>query len=241
MHFTIDFWQTLYDSSNGEARNRERREVLWEAIEVENGATADRKAFEEAYTGLWGFFDKHWLGRQRTPTSDEMVGEILRRTDAHLSLKRRKRVVEIFEQGILHHPPALLPGAREGVEFLASKGPLALISDTAFSPGAVLRELMERDGVADYFRTFIFSDETGVAKPHPEAFLKALQGLGARPDMATHIGDIERTDIVGARGVGMQAILYRTPDRQHKYAEEETVADRVMESWWEVEGVVRRS
>ncbi len=237
MHITIDFWQTLYDSSNGEARNAERREALWGAIVEENSGT-DRERFEEAYRGLWGFFDHHWLGKQRTPTSDEMVGEILRRTETHLSLKRRVEVVEVFEQGILHHPPALLPGVREGLDYLSSIAGLALISDTAFSPGSVLRQLMERDDIARYFDAFVFSDETGVAKPHPEAFLTALRRIGGRTDDGIHIGDIERTDIVGAKAVGMKAILYRSPDHQHKYAEDETIADGVMERWEEVEEVV---
>ena len=118
------------------------------------------------------------------------------------------------------------------------RGPLAIISDTAFSPGSVLKQLMERDGIARYFDHYIFSDETGVAKPHPDAFHKALDGLGGTPEKGVHIGDIERTDILGAKGVGMEAILYRTPDRQHKYAEETTVADYILEEWGEIEGVI---
>lgn len=235
--FTIDFWQTLYDSSNGEERNRERKDFLYDAIIRENAPPA-RDLFEETYGGLWGFFDEEWLGKQRTPTSEEMVGEIVRRLDITLSHDAVSEVVRVFEEGILRHPPALLPGVEAALAYLRERGPLAIISDTAFSPGSILKQLMERDGIARYFDHFIFSDETGVAKPHPDAFLKALEGLDGTPERGVHIGDIERTDVVGAKGVGMTAVLYRTPDRQHKYAEEKTVADYILEEWGEIGGLI---
>lgn len=234
---TIDFWQTLYDSSNGTGRNDARRKALLHVITEEQGPQ-DRAAFDAAYDGLWEYFDHHWLGAQRTPTSEEMVGEVLRRLNISLSHAAVREVVEEFEEGILRHPPSLLPNVREGLEFLATGRKLALISDTAFSPGSVLRKLMERDGIAEYFEAFIFSNETGFSKPHPEAFLRALAGIGGRPDHALHIGDIERTDIRGARGAGMRAVLYRSPDHQHKYAEDLTEADATMEDWQDIAKVL---
>lgn len=237
MHITIDFWQTIYSSSNGPARNEQRREVLYEAILAENQAPG-RERFDEVYAGLWDFFDYHWLEKQRTPTSEEMVVEMLGKLDVSLSTEPMAEVVRVYEDGILDYPPALLPGVRDGLTHLASLGPLAIISDTAFSPGSVLKQLMERDGIAEHFDHYIFSDETGVAKPHPDAFNKALEGIGGNPESGIHIGDIERTDVVGAKGVGMAALLYRSPDEVAKYAEKETVADAVLHHWDEVAEVV---
>lgn len=236
---TIDFWQTLYDSSNGEARNAQRKGTLIEAITAAHGSP-DIDACDTAYTGLWEYFDKHWLGGRRTPTSEEMVREALRSLGLSLTEESIVSVVKVFEEGILHHPPSLFPGVREALEHLASIGRLALISDTAFSPGAVLRRLMERDGIAHYFDAFVFSDETGIAKPHPEAFRRALDGIGGVADRAVHIGDIERTDIRGAKEAGMKAILYRSPEHLSKYAEQETQADVVMEEWREIGNVIEK-
>lgn len=236
---TVDFWQTLYDSSNGEARNAQRKSVLIEEISAAHGLP-DSTAFDEAYAGLWEYFDAHWLGAHRTPKSEEMVLEILRRLNLPLAESSISAVVKVFEGGILEHPPALLPGVRDALEHLAAQGRLALISDTAFSPGSVLRQLMERDGIAGYFDAFVFSDETGVAKPHPEAFGRALQSLGGTAELAVHIGDIERTDIRGAKEAGMKAVLYRSPHHLHKYSEPETTADAVMEDWSEIQSVLER-
>ena len=237
---TIDFWHTLYDLSNGPARNNARKEVLFNAIISAGHSEPDREAFDAAYGGLWDFFDKHWLGSQRTPTSEEMVEEVLRCLQLSIPHDGMTEVIAEFEDGILRHPPSLLPGAREGLSWLASERKLALISDTAFSPGSVLRQLMERDGVAGYFSTFVFSDETGVAKPHPEAFRRALEGIGGVPEKALHIGDIERTDIRGAKSAGMRSVLYRSSEHLHKYAEDSTEADTTMESWHEIPEVLER-
>jgi FMN phosphatase YigB (HAD superfamily) len=52
----------------------------------------------------------------------------------------------------------------------------------------------------------VYSDGVGHSKPRAEPFRCALDALGVKPEDALHIGDIERTDIEGALGVGMRAI-----------------------------------
>jgi len=50
-----------------------------------------------------------------------------------------------------------------------------------------------------------------VGKPEPPLFLIALRRLGLTPAMAAMVGDSIPSDILGARGVGMRAVLY-APD-----------------------------
>lgn len=233
---TIDFWNTLFDSTGGSDRNAVRLLALQEAIEHE-GLECESEILEQSYKSIWEYFDDQWLNHQRTPTSEEMVREICRRAQIGLNEEGVGKVVEIFARGVLDHPPALLPGVRDGLEFLAGRARLALISDTAFSPGSVLRELMESVDIAKYFDLYIFSDESGVAKPHPEAFRKAYEPLGGTPENSMHIGDIERTDIRGAKAVGMKAVLYKGDNQPHKYAEEHTAADAIMHHWNEIEDI----
>lgn len=234
---TIDFWNTLFDSTGGPDRNAVRLLALQEAIEQE-GLECEQEILNQSYKSIWEFFDDQWLNYQRTPTSDEMVREICRRARVGLNEEGVRRVVDVFARGVLDHPPALLPGVREGLELLAGRARLALISDTAFSPGSVLRELMESVDIAKYFSAYIFSDENGVAKPHPAAFRKAYEPLGGAPEYSMHIGDIERTDIRGAKSVGMKAVLYKGDNQPHKYAEEQTAADAVMHHWNEIEHIL---
>lgn len=50
-----------------------------------------------------------------------------------------------------------------------------------------------------------------VGKPEPPLFLIALRRLGLTPAMAAMVGDSVASDIRGARGVGLRAVLY-APD-----------------------------
>jgi putative hydrolase of the HAD superfamily len=47
----------------------------------------------------------------------------------------------------------------------------------------------------------------GYEKPDPRTYHAALDPLGIDPEFALHVGDQPKSDIVGARGVGMNAVL----------------------------------
>ena len=85
---------------------------------------------------------------------------------------------------------------------------MGIVSDTAISTGEILKEVLDNAGLLKYFSHFSFSDETGVAKPHPKAYTTILEPAAVDPMEALHIGDIERTDVAGARDLDMFAILY---------------------------------
>jgi HAD superfamily hydrolase (TIGR01458 family) len=53
-------------------------------------------------------------------------------------------------------------------------------------------------------------DATVLGKPSPAYFDAACEALDAEPGMTWMVGDDLETDVVGARGVGMRAVLVRT-------------------------------
>ena len=234
---TVDFWNTLFGTANGAGRDRDRRAALSAELDAA-GFSVAQDQLVSAGRGAMAHFEHHWLTNRRTPGPRELVEVMVKELRAELPDAALERVATTFAEGVLDHPPNLLPGARETLESLHGRVSLALISDTAFSPGHVLRELMEREGIARLFSAFVFSDETGVAKPEPGAFHAALEQVGTGAAEAAHIGDIERTDIQGARAVGMRAILYRNEQHRHALVEEETEADAVVTHWSEVAAVL---
>ena len=62
-------------------------------------------------------------------------------------------------------------------------------------------------GMGPYLDFCINSSEVGAEKPYPELFLAALQRVSAAPEETVHVGDQYGADILGARGVGMHAVL----------------------------------
>ncbi len=70
-----------------------------------------------------------------------------------------------------------------------------------------LDQLCQQIGLSPYLDFTMSSEEAGTEKPHPPIFLAALKRAGAAPEEAVHVGDQVRSDVMGAKGVGMRAVL----------------------------------
>jgi putative hydrolase of the HAD superfamily len=65
----------------------------------------------------------------------------------------------------------------------------------------------EKLGLQPYLDFKVTSAEVGFDKPRPEIFQAALKKAAVNPDEALYVGDQYQIDIVGARGVGIKALL----------------------------------
>ncbi|MCX6146335.1 MAG: HAD family hydrolase [Candidatus Kapabacteria bacterium] len=232
---TIDFWNTIYDSTGGFDRNAYRQRCLIEEID-KHGLFIMGDEINKSIEATWAFFEKAWKEEHRTPSTVESITFLFNYLKLPLEDFSVNKVANAFADSVLVHPPQLLPDAKDSIQKLSSKYKLGLISDTGFSPGTILKELMIRDGIANHFTSFSFSDETGVSKPHSLAYLTALNQLKIDPINALHIGDIEHTDILGAKNFGMKAIRIKADKTSHFAANspENTIADFDLSSWKEI-------
>jgi HAD superfamily hydrolase (TIGR01549 family) len=57
------------------------------------------------------------------------------------------------------------------------------------------------------FATIITKEDVADYKPSPEPFLKAMAMLGAKPEECVSIGDVENSDIIPAKKLGMKTIF----------------------------------
>ncbi len=64
-----------------------------------------------------------------------------------------------------------------------------------------------RLGLQPYLDIKVTSGEVGCDKPEPEIFLAALKKADVLPGETVYVGDQYEIDVVGARAVGMQAVL----------------------------------
>ena len=120
-----------------------------------------------------------------------------------------------------------LDGALDALARLRGEGVrTALICDTGFTPGRIIRVLLERVGLLEHLEVCIFSDEVGVPKPDPRAFRAALEPLDVAPQRAWHVGDLRRTDVAGGRAAGMATVRIRDHhDDRSDLPEADAVAD----------------
>jgi len=204
---TFDYWNTLFVDVHGRDRERRRAEMLSAELEA-LGRTVPQTALDEALRAGFDFFDRVWIAEHRTPSCGELVDSILAALSARVPEDARERLVGRFELLVLDLPPELMPGAAYALPLLAERYRLAVVCDTGYSPGRVLREVLERNGMLAYFEYLFFSNEHGMSKPDVRVFQHTLAALDVRAPEAAHVGDIQRTDIAGAQAAGMAAVHF---------------------------------
>ena len=69
------------------------------------------------------------------------------------------------------------------------------------------RRLLEELGLSGYFEQVVVSCEEGSEKPDPRIFQAALRRAGVAAGDCLYVGDNYYADAVGARGVGMRALI----------------------------------
>ncbi len=225
---SIDFWNTLVcHRSNGVNRTQARIRGLRSIARIYD-KNPNEEQIQQARKAVSQAFDVEWLGNQRTLTTEELVRGML----VHLNIPAQEKHIEeltaTFQESLYEGPPEPAPGIKKALEELSRYYRIGLISDTMFSPGTILRKYLDQIGLLQYFDAFAFSDEMGVSKPHPKPYRYVLQSTGADPALSWHVGDIQQTDIVGAKSMGMGAVLYTG---FNKNDQKNSTADFVCEHW----------
>jgi putative hydrolase of the HAD superfamily len=204
---TLDYWDTLYYGASEPVRVQHRRGILAQLV-AELGHNVDPDDFTRLYRASAAEAERWWREEHRGYATTDRIRWLLeqlgitRPADCPLIA----RAAEGVDETLTAIPPDLLPGAREALRALGERYRLAIVSDTGFASGRAQDRLLEQDGVRQHFAATVYSMDVGWAKPRPEPFRAALQALGVAPHEALHVGDIERTDVAGALGVGMRAI-----------------------------------
>jgi HAD superfamily hydrolase (TIGR01549 family) len=205
---SFDFWNTLFtEQPGGYALYNQRRLSLLESALRDcgdfSGGRLERACLTESAS-----HDQVWRTEHRTLPTAERLDRILAHLDACLPADARTEIVTAFEEGILEQPPVLIDGVRPMLDQLAGRYRLGIISDVGFSPGRVLKQVLAQNGLLGLFDSLVFSDEAGRSKPHRQVFEKTAATLAAAPSQMVHIGDLEFTDIAGARQAGYYAIRF---------------------------------
>ncbi|MFL5897107.1 MAG: HAD family hydrolase [Solirubrobacterales bacterium] len=202
---TFDFWNTIARAPSG-AMTEARRRAVRAACE-EGGVELDPELLAAGLEEVGLEWERSWAeGAHLHPREG---GELLVRA-LGLEDALGQPVVEAFLDAGRAVQLELAPDIRPALEALRARGVrIGIVCDVGFSGGALLRDLLAREGLLEHFDGWSFSDETGHYKPSPQAFEAALASLGARPGEAMHVGDLRRTDIAGAAALGMRTARYR--------------------------------
>lgn len=222
---TFDCWSTLLYEESWTIAHGLRVDALARAAASVN-CEIDRHTAGRAFDAAW---ERHIVMWESGAASG--ATEVAHWALAELQLSPHgsnlPQLVRDFEEASHSGRVLALDGARDAIHACAAAGiRMALICDTGLTPGRVVREFLDGHEMLAPLASTIFSDEWSLPKPHAEVFHAALNELGVDASEAVHVGDLKRTDVAGARAVGMTSVRLRLHnDDSSPHAEADHVVD----------------
>lgn len=205
---TFDCWNTLLSETNWHFAHRLRVEQLRRAAD-EAGCTVSHEEAGRAFDAAWTRHMDLWAQGVATGAR-EVAQEGLAELGLENPHPALEHLIRTFEDASHSSDVRALDGARETLAALERAGVIcALVCDTGLTPGRVVRRHLDREGLLGALTLQCFSDEVGTPKPDARIFTAALAPLGVAPERALHVGDLRRTDVAGARALGMTSIRIR--------------------------------
>lgn len=218
---TFDVWETLIrDQPQPSGSRAQLRAARMSAVLRRHGLSVGESQARETYSALLARLESETWSKYMDIGTREQLSIFLSLLSPQMAALADEEMLaeldEAYTSPIFDYPPALAPGAERALEAVRQKGlRLAVVCNTGVTPGRDIRKLLDGYGVLKCFHAVVFSDEERLRKPRPEIFERALARLGAIPAAAVHIGDDATSDIAGAKGAGMKAIMVRATPPPH--------------------------
>ena len=193
-------------------------ERVWDEIREELAQERGGSWHERVQRDMMGMSSLEWSRYMhdviRLPEPPEEINEEVVR-----------RLAERYRQEL-----PLVEGAREAVERLATRWPLAVASS---SNRPIIDLVLKLSGLAPFFRATVSSEEVPRGKPAPDVYREAARQLGADPARCVAVED-SHNGILAARAAGMRVVAI--PNARYPPGEDAlAAADLVFSSIAELE------
>lgn len=199
---TFDLWFTLiwHDKKQYEKVIQKRLEVIRKYLH-KAGINADRQYVYEIYNSTSNY--RMYISVQK------LLKKILDIAGARLKNEDFKKFIYDYNKATAEVIPYLNPEASDILRYLKSrKYKIGVISNTSFSSDTVAM-IFDKLGIGKYFDVIVTSCDIGSMKPEKKIFYTTLSLLNEQPNKVVHVGDNYDDDVIGARDIGIHAILYR--------------------------------
>lgn len=209
----FDLWETLITEDADTARQQERLRLA----RIERILGHEPARIESAYRALWRrCHELYWSADLDVPCRRQIehLLEGLAIDPASLDEATLAELERVYAHAALEILPRPVDGAPETLEALKQRElVIGLISNTGRTPGYVLREILDRLGLARSIDVMVFSNEHGECKPRTSIFEQLRAGLGVAYEEMMFIGDNLYVDVYGAQRCGMRGVHFIPPQR----------------------------
>jgi len=117
-------------------------------------------------------------------------------------------------RGISRHRLGLYPHAREVLDALHDRYPLALVTD---AQSTYARGELHRVGLLGYFDPIVISGDHGYRKPDRRLFQLALDGMAVAAENTLYVGNDMHRDIFGAQEAGLKTVMFDSDQGKKAY------------------------
>ena len=204
---TFDYWQTLMGEEPGHLSGLRR--AAWATILAEAGHDVPGDMLREAFDQAWFAYEANWIAGTQY-LAPQAAGDLIERLGLSVTDGTRAALIDAFVEAGRDGTLQPAPGVASALAALKDAGArIGIVCDVGMTGSAILLWHLERHGLLAYFDHWSFSDVVGFYKPDRRIFEHALLGLGGpHPSHVAHVGDRLRTDVAGARAMGMRSVRY---------------------------------
>lgn len=231
---TFDCWDTLI--LDDERLNVEMSNYL-EFVCQENQVSLSDKNIGDVFAEENKLREEYVIAHRKTKNAMQRTQTLLELLDVRLPLSEVVRLAYHFDTVALEIRPPKVPLVEEILKELSLTYKFAVICNGGFHSGNTVRQILDVHKLLEFFAWLSFSDELGVAKPHPRIFEHTVEQLDCKMEEAVHIGDSEYSDIVGAKNVGMKAVLFTGINKKYR---DNTTADFVIDGYDDLKRVLSK-
>ena len=206
-------WQRLAEAARKQGIDadpialRDADRIAEDYFTIENGRLPIRDRPQEERETFRLELMRRWLEAAGLPHDPETTREL------------RRAYISEFDEVPDHHHYRLFDDVMPALRTLRRAGVRTAVISNADDDVTVV---CMHFAFAPLMDLIVTSALVGYEKPDPRTYLAALEPLGIDPELAVHVGDQPKSDVVGALGVGMGAVLLDRYDR-HNGADVPTV------------------
>ena len=210
-HLIFDLDHTLWDfNTNSTATLKE----LFKNYDLASSLKCDDAQFIEYYlvvnAQLWHLYNQHKV------TKDELRTKRFELVLAHFNVFDKKIALQLDSDYIAICPErtTLIHGTKEILQMFQEKYTLHILTN-GFKETQFRK--LKACNILHHFDKIITSECSGHNKPHRKMFTYALNEMNASYKECIMIGDNLKTDIQGAKNVGMDQVFFNPLKTNHRF------------------------